>query len=168
MIDVVKNLLDKESYNYLNKEVLNINFPWFYIEGQDNPNDGRFQFVHNIILDSNINSTYYNVFKNLFFKSIKINNIYRLKVNLTTKIIDKEKCGTFHIDEPELIKNNKNLKTSIYYFNDNNGGTEFVDKTFIKSEKNKLITFNSKLKHRAVSHTDKNINKRIVINFLYD
>ena len=33
---------------------------------------------------------------------------------------------------------------------------------------NKLITFNSKLEHRAFSHTDENINKRIVINFLYD
>ena len=69
-----------------------------------------------------------------------------------------------HIDQD--IKNNKKLKTAIYYVNTNNGYTKFKkNNKKIISEKNKLIIFDNDLEHTGSTCTDDRL--RVVINFNY-
>jgi hypothetical protein len=49
--------------------------------------------------------------------------------------------------------------------NTNNGYTEFEDGTKVESVANRIVTFPSVTKHRAVSQTDE--QRRVVINFNY-
>ena len=51
----------------------------------------------------------------------------------------------------------------IYYLNTNDGYTELEDGTIIDSVQDRMLFFNSKLKHRGVSQLD--TKERVVINF---
>ena len=81
----------------------------------------------------------------------------RVKANLqprTEKIIE----NNFHFDFANCI-------TSILYLNSNNGYTLFEDGTKIDSVANRLLTFDSNLKHTGTTCTDQ--LTRMVINFNY-
>ena len=59
----------------------------------------------------------------------------------------------------------KDCKTAIFYLNTNNGYTLFDKGDKIPSLENRVVEFDSNLKHCAVDHTD--TKYRIVINFNY-
>ena len=59
----------------------------------------------------------------------------------------------------------KDCKTSIFYLNSNNGYTQFERGDKIISKENRVVVFDSNLKHCAVDCTD--TKYRIVINFNY-
>jgi hypothetical protein len=56
-------------------------------------------------------------------------------------------------------------KTAILYMNTCNGYTQFENGEKVLSEENKIIVFDSNLKHAAVNQTD--TKQRIVININY-
>ena len=89
----------------------------------------------------------------------------RIKANLLVKtpnIIVHE----FHVDLNDLSEEkSKQVTTSIFYVNTNNGYTEFEDGAKVESVANRLVTFSSNMKHRGTSCTDE--KTRIVINFNY-
>ena len=88
---------------------------------------------------------------------LKYKKLIRIKANLliqTPKIQEHH----FHIDQ-------ESGRTGIFYINDNNGYTKFEDGSKVKSEKNKYVEFDSKLKHTGTSCTD--AKRRVVINFNY-
>ena len=64
------------------------------------------------------------------------------------------------------VEKTKDRWTSVFYYNTNNGGTEFKDEGFIKSEANTLVTFPASLEHRSVQQTDATF--RYVLNLNYD
>ena len=111
----------------------------------------------------------------------KINpiSLWRIKANLLTKTSNIVE-NAYHHDISSFDDENrktifpeklKQLTTSIFYVNTNNGYTEFQDgriameNTKIKSVANRLVTFPASLKHRGTSCTDEKI--RVVINFDY-
>ena len=57
------------------------------------------------------------------------------------------------------------ITTAILYLNTNNGYTEFKSGDKVKSVSNRVVVFDSNLKHRTVTCTDQ--KTRIVINFNY-
>ena len=62
----------------------------------------------------------------------------------------------------------KNINTSIFYLNTNNGITIFEDtKEEVESVSNRMITFPGYLKHTGTTPTDKDVPHRILINFNY-
>jgi hypothetical protein len=73
-----------------------------------------------------------------------------------------ENMFKYHTD----FENINNGLTSIYYVNTNNGGTEFENGKFVKSEKGKIVTFPMNTKHKTIAHTDFSY-ARIVININY-
>ena len=89
----------------------------------------------------------------------------KIKANLLTRtpnIIE----NSFHVDEtgrPE--KKLKQLTTSIFYVNTNNGYTKFEDGTKVESIANRMVTFPTNMKHTGTSCTDE--RTRVVINFNY-
>ena len=64
-----------------------------------------------------------------------------------------------HVDVPD------DCKTSVFYINTNNGYAKFEDGTKIYSKDNRLITFNSQMKHCGTNTTDSKY--RIVLNINY-
>ena len=59
----------------------------------------------------------------------------------------------------------KQLTTSIFYVNTNNGYTKFEDGTKVESVANRMVIFPSNMKHIGTSCTDE--KTRVVINFNY-
>jgi len=153
---VIKNLLDNEDFLKIEKMFFNKNFPWYLLDGILNSKSKDTQLVHMFVDKGKILSTY---FENLYpiFKKLNINNLIRVKANLQLRTNNKN-IGGFHIDY-------ENVKTAVYYINTNNGMTIFKNGKKIKSEKNKIVVFDSNQKHSGTTCTDK--QTRIVLNINY-
>ena len=79
----------------------------------------------------------------------------------TDKIVE----GLFHADmSGEMsIETMKTWTTSVFYINSNNGYTELESGEKIESIENRMVEFQSTLKHRGTTCTDE--QTRVVINF---
>ena len=157
----IKNFLSKEEH----KEILNLfssnSFPWYFSVAQApiyNKQDKWF-FYHNIFIDGKINSSCYQSHILCLVKKVKVNILSNIRANLIIKS-NKKEYSNFHTDT------NFKCNTAIYYINTNNGYTEFENNKKIKSESNKIVFFDSNLKHRAVSQTDEDF--RFVLNINYE
>ena len=156
---IIKEVLDKKiSLNI--KNVLTSNeFPWFIHKGIVYEKENNYQFAHIFYYKHQINSTFFENLINPILKILNPISIIKIKANLLPrdkKIIEHG----MHVDFK-----NKNSKTAIYYVNTNNGYTKFENNKKITSEENKLIIFNSNIKHTGTTCTDSDY--RIVINFNY-
>jgi hypothetical protein len=155
---VIENFLSKEDFNKIESSIINPFFPWFLQNGVNKSKDGNMQLIHIFFSEeAYVNSSYFDLIKPIL-KKLSVKSLLRVKANLlhkTEKIIEHG----FHRDFP--YENN----TAIFYLNTNNGYTKFKNKKIIKSEKNKLVDFNSSLEHTGSTCTDEDY--RIVINFNY-
>lgn len=84
----------------------------------------------------------------------------RVKANLITRSHKKLIHG-YHTDYDPPNKN----KTAIMYFNTTNGATHFEDGSKVDCVDNRVVIFNSKLKHSSSTCTDQ--NQRVVLNINY-
>ena len=87
----------------------------------------------------------------------------RVKINLQTitpEIIKR----TFHSDMAGILGNNP-YKTAIFYFNTNNGYTEFETGEIVESIANRIVIFDGRIKHRGTTCTDQ--KTRVVLNINY-
>ena len=183
-VQVIDNFLNSYHFSLIESRMMGKNFPWFYggeivddeTEGYD-PN--MFQFIHHFF-NKNGRSNHYNMVEPIISKlgldksntSIstlhadaahnKLNKLIRLKGNLTTRTVFNRKTG-YHIDFKEYPIP---YTTAVFYINTNNGGTQFKNGDFIKSVANRVVIFDSSLKHCGVTCTDN--KRRIVINFNYE
>jgi len=153
---IIKNLLNKEDFLKIEQMFFHKNFPWYLIDGILNPKSKDTQLVHMFVDKGKILSSY---FENLYpiFKKLNITDLVRVKANLQLRTNYKN-IGGFHIDY-------KNIKTAVYYINTNNGTTIFKNGKKIKSEKNKIVIFDSNQQHSGTTCTDKQV--RIVLNINY-
>ena len=97
----------------------------------------------------------------IYHPELGIKTIKRIKANLNLQTPEIITHG-FHVDDPTLKNPAHN---AIYYVNSNDGYTLFEDGTKIESVENRLVIFNSLLKHTGTSCTDEKL--RCVVNFLY-
>jgi hypothetical protein len=89
-------------------------------------------------------------------------SIVRIKANLTTnssKIIEHG----YHTDYNNF--SSPNLKTAIFYINNNNGYTKFETGEVIESEENKLVVFDADKRHTGTNCSDKKCRVVINLNF---
>jgi hypothetical protein len=165
-MNIINNLLDTEDFNRIKNTLFDANFPWFYhssvaydqrnFENFDDPYN--FQFVHSFYNGFAPNSNFIDLLSPIL-EMMKVNAIIKIKANLITRT-DKIVEHQMHTDVNDIC-----CKTSIFYINTCNGYTKFEDGTIINSEENKLITFDSSIKHTGTSCTDEKC--RIVLNFNY-
>ena len=156
---VIDNFLSNEIfYNIKNNLVNATNFPWFLSHGVSRANDGFTQFTHFFYSDQ-IKRPHFELVLPLVH-ALKMDSIVRIKANLlfkTEKIIEHD----YHVD---INFNDRNLKckTAVYYLNSNDGYTKFITGEVVNSVENRLVLFDSDVKHFGTTCTDNNI--RVVLN----
>ena len=156
---IIDKFLSQNEFEPLERYMMGYYFPWFYMDRESYETEtDTFQFQHTFYRGGEYpyNSEYFDLVKPILRKlEVDEKNLHRIKAILTTKTLTSRFSG-YHIDF-------KDITTSVYYVNTNNGGTAFENGKFVKSEQNKLVTFPMNLKHRTIPHTDNNY-ERIVIN----
>ena len=160
MYKVIDNYLDVDQHLILKTIMESNEFPWFYTKGKskstDKPKLFDYQFNHIFYINNNINSNFFNYLNSILDK-LKPLSLIRIKANLNPPL-EKIVETAYHKDQ------NFKCKAAIYYVNDNDGYT-IIDKEKILSKKNRMVFFNSDVKHFGTNST--NCNNRMVINFNY-
>ena len=156
-----KQFLNKKDFDEIYSITMGVYFPWYFnseINFNDDPKQ-HFQFTHTFYKENSVHSDFFK-YLNPILKIIKPSIIIRLKANLLTKT-DKIIEHQMHKDTNFNFKH----KTAIFYLNNNNGYTKFINNLKIKSEENKFIEFDSDLLHTGSTCTDE--QRRVVLNFNY-
>ena len=138
-------------------------FPWYYGDEivrpgnpYNDPND--YQFYHIFEYEDDL----FDLLKNTsLFSLLGATEVIRVKANLNPRTIFN-KGGGWHIDYTD----DPPIKTSILYLNTNNGYTKFKKGGKVKSVENRIVIFDSNLKHQGVTCT--NEQRRVLINFNYE
>jgi hypothetical protein len=159
--EILNNFLEEKEFNLIKSTLLGSNFPWYYNNEVVHNDKNNFQFTHIFFIDHSIASNMFNLIKPLINKINPI-SLVRIKANLTTKTDTIVEHG-YHVDYD--IQKISKMKTSVFYINSNNGYTRLKNNKMIKSKENKLLTFDTEIKHTGSTCTDENI--RAVINLNY-
>ena len=154
-IRILQNCLSEKDFQSIKNTFYSDYFSWYLNLGVNSIDDGFTQFTHNFYTNYIQNS---NLLDNLkpIINVLNPLALIRVKANLLSKTNEIIKHG-FHIDQEYKCT------TAIFYVNTNNGYTEFESGEKVYSEENKLVIFDTFLKHSGTTCTDK--NERIVINF---
>lgn len=171
---VINDFLPEHQFKGLQSYVMGEFFPWWYNTEVDFPNDNSYlddyQFTHVFYADKGIEpfpeeeSKYPDaVILDPISALLKINKPKRIKANLLPRT-ENRIIFNFHNDIKEKETDYPG-QTAIFYVNTNDGYTEFEDGTRVESVANKIVIFDSKLKHRGTTCT--NQKTRVVINLNY-
>ena len=161
MVKVIDNFLPKDLFAEMQYKILSNEFPWYYNNGiVDSHQKNKYQFVHTFfncdINFSNLHNEYYNFIDPCLHK-LGVKHLKRVKANLNPKTIF-HRNGGFHCDI-------KNVTTSIFYINTNNGWTKFKDGCKVECIENRMVIFDSNIEHAGFSCTDQ--KRKVVVNFNY-
>ncbi len=160
---LVENFLPKEIFDHIKFNMLGCAFPWYYNDAIVPEDKNLFQFVHvfySLPEVENVISPYHKEL-NPVYDALGVKKLIRVKANLNVRTDTHYNTG-FHIDFHESW----NCKTAILYINTNNGWTEFENGDKVDSVENRLVTFDSQMKHAGNTATDQKI--RVLINFNYE
>ena len=156
----INNFLPEKEFSDIKEFFTNSWMPWFYNKHQteDLKEDSSF-FNHKFVYNEEVTSNLFHIVKPVIDK-IKYNKLLSVRANLIVNR-GKQTLSNFHVDWPTKHK------VSLYYITTSNGFTllDPKDKTKIKCEENKLVTFDGEILHAAASQTDE--DQRIVLNINY-
>ena len=156
---VKDDFLTLEELDQLDSIINNPFFPWFYQTVQTWDDDPF--FCHVLYHADEPRSEFYKPIQNIFKKYMNWSSMYRLNVNLCTKI---GSTSNFHTDTNGK-DNEEVMTTAIFYLNTNNGYTQIVNGNKIDSVENRLVTFPTDTLHFGTTHTD--VDYRAVLNIVY-
>ena len=167
------NFLDQDALDSLQTLMMGGEFAWHYCDIIDYQDDeDKYQFIHFFYREYNQLSPFIHIV-NPILEIIKPVSLILIRTNLLTRtsnIVENE----FHYDISSYDDENrktifpeklKQLTTSIFYVNTNNGYTKFEDGSIVESVANRMVSFSANMKHKGTSCTDEKI--RVVINFNY-
>jgi hypothetical protein len=162
-IKIIDNFLPDNIFTSVNNMFHREDFPWFWAEAKTyeessfmNPNPiDNYQFVH-MFYNYNERISTWNI--QPIVERLDIRAIVKIKCNLSPRTSEIVSFG-FHSDF------DFDCKTSIYYINTNNGYTEFINGKKVESIGNRMVIFDSKIKHRGTTCTDQ--KRRMVLNLNY-
>ena len=163
-VTVIDNFLFEEYFRDLHNIMMGNEFPWYYNDfitydpaiTPDLAKDSEFQYIHNFYQTQPTDS-FYLVCPLLECLNARV--VYRLKAN-QNPVDGGKQLGDYHVDTDI-----ENTLTSILYINTNDGYTKFEDGTIVESVENRLVTFDSRMKH--VGFGCKNYKRRVLININY-
>ena len=152
---LLKNFIEEKKSLEIKQTMESGQFPWYFNNYINYPSDPYFQFFHMFFQSGAVNSTFFDLIFPILNR-INYKELIRIKANFLTKTEKIIQHG-FHNDYI-----NKDIFTSIYYVNTNNGKTIFKNYDDVESYRNQLCVFNSMEEHSGTSCTDE--KDRIVIN----
>ena len=179
MIGIIDNFLSEEEFSAISKLMLHDTFSWYYNlytvpkRAQDKElGKYDFQFCHIFYkvneeygyLETNSDNCY---FLNPILKKLNCLHLIRAKANLRS-IYKGEQENHPHYYHTDIHYPHWQIPTvtAIFYLNTNNGYTIFEDKKQkVECVANRLVKFNTTMRHAAVGTTDS--KTRVVINFNY-
>ena len=153
-LEIIDDLLPQTNFDTISRVFASRQVAWTCV--YNDPTQTGVQFCHVLYAHFAPCSHIWSVLEPIH-PVMKPHAYLRVKANLQPKA-EKIIQNNFHIDFANCI-------TSIFYLNSNNGYTLFEDGTKIDSVANRLITFDSNLKHTGTTCTDQ--PTRMVINFNY-
>tara|TARA_R100000988_G_scaffold94280_1_gene58911 strand:+ start:361 stop:873 length:513 start_codon:yes stop_codon:yes gene_type:complete len=160
---VINNFLDDDFFNYLTDLIFHEDFNWFRKKTMtEGSKIDLGYFTHSFYNEMNVTSEHYRSYILPILIKLEAAAAVQIRANMFPSVFYKNKKGEWHSDYPFLCK------TAILYLQDCDGGTELKinnKNVFIKSQKNKIVVFDSDVKHRGV--VSKNSDFRHVINFNY-
>lgn len=163
-VKVIDNFLPQEDFDTLSKVVRGYEFPWYIADTSDYPGDNNYQLFH-ILYNNNVSySNYFESFQPLY-NNLEAFSLFKVRLIATMKHSGKN--NMYHTDLENIKMENAHLKTAVYYFNSNNGGTEFEhNNQIVQSVANRMVIFPFQYKHRTVKHTEGD-EFRYVLNLNY-
>jgi hypothetical protein len=162
---IIDNFLPEDDFKIIQNTFLNDEFPWFLtpfkIQKIKNRNSElnelyNFQFTHNLYSQFSPKSLHIETINSILLR-LNPSALIKIKANLTPITNDIVTYG-YHTDSESTTS-----YTGVYYLNSNNGVTLFEDGGTVESVANRMLIFNSALKHSGTSCTDQKV--RCVINF---
>ena len=155
------NFLPVEPFQHIKDFILEEDFPWrrrdsMVYGGKKN----QMFFTYSFYNEMNPSSEFYEPLIIPILK--KLNSVAPIQVRTNMLISSLFNKSSWHTDY------DYKCKTAILYLNDCDGGTEFkIDGKiiFIKAEANKIVVFDTKILHRAVTSKEEPI--RYILNFNY-
>ena len=155
MVEILDNFLPLKTFRHIQDMLMSNDFPWYFCDKIVYPNNGLYQFYHYFVYKEY--RPYFSLIEPCV-KELGIKNIARIKANLNPKTVF-HRSGGFHIDDPRMPF------TSIFYINTNNGWTKFKGGCKVKCVENRMVIFDSNIKHCGFTCT--NENRKVVVNFNY-
>jgi len=160
--NIIENFLPENQSTEIEDFLSDNNFPWFYRPSIGNKKDNqRFYFSHMFVDDKKVNSDFFGIIKKYIVDRLEFKILHRVKANLFVKV-NENYASCSHVDYDFKHQ----FFSAIYYVNTNNGSTLLNDKISVNSIKNRLLIFDGRLPHRAISQTDTKI--RMNINFVFE
>jgi hypothetical protein len=162
---IIDNFLEEAEFKTIQQTLLGNDFPWYFNQGvtyQDLSKDylHNFQFVHkfwNVI--GRVAQSEWAPLLDPIITKIDPAIVLRIKANLMPVTAERI-VHQLHTDLDHI-----KCTTAVLYLNTNNGATIFEDGSEVQSVANRLIYFDSTVRHTSASCTDK--KARCVINFNY-
>lgn len=162
-LQILDNFLDKNKFKEIHQLFFSNKFSWFFIENMTEK-DSYF-FTHNFYSKEQIHSVLFNVIVMPFIKQLNMELLIKSRANLMLKKNYRYE-SEFHTDLDKEMITNKTYKTAIFYLNTCDGYTLFEEnEEQVKCIANRIVIFDTNLKHKAVSQLD--TERRIVINLNY-
>jgi len=164
MFKVKDNFLSKKEFNELYNSIFDIEnqFPWFWFDFKEQTKNYKndltqYQCCH-VFYNLGVSQSHHYSIINSLLKKLKFKYLIKAKINLNP-YSEKLSKGYFHIDQPHCT-------TAIFYLNTNNGYTLFENNKKIDSKENRIVIFNSNLKHTGTNTTNKKFRSVINLNYV--
>ena len=160
MIKVIDDFLTEDEFFPVWETLMGPYMVWHYnnyVTDKGNPNNG-FQFISYFFRH---NDGFIGRHTNLiqpYCDKLGARQLIRIKANLRVRDTKRTR-EDYHVDF------NLPCKSAIAYINTNNGYTEFETGEKVNSVANRVVIFDSHMRHAGVTCTDQ--NTRVVLNFNY-
>lgn len=163
-MNIIDDFLSNEEFKKIQEFMLSSSFPWYFNDyvllQSKNINLDDYQFTHSLFRPTyGCVSPHLELFQSCIEK-LRVKVMVRVKANLQTRT-EKQKITGYHTDVDDDLK----CKTAIFYINTNNGYTVFENGSKVQSKSNRMLIFDSNLKHSGVTCTDQ--KTRVLVNFNY-
>ena len=154
-MQVIDNFLSEDEFKNLRSYISSTSFPWYF--GLVTTDSKTAQFVHTFYANDAPTSTWPHV--EFFRLRLNMASLVRIKVNLNPRTETVQVHNdAFHTDYPDIT-------TAVYYLNTCDGYTLFEDGTKVNSVENRIVIFDSNMRHTGTSCT--NESGRLVMNINY-
>ncbi len=167
MVEIYDDFLPKADFNALRDILVGPQFPWYFQQYVSAPTEESvpdlnvFYFSHTFYGYNIPRSNYYSILEPLIEK-INPLALCRVKGNLNTRT-EKIVQYDFHTD---YVVKTAPVKTAVFYINTNNGATLFENGEKVTSQENRLVVFDSQLRHAGTTCTDQQNRILLNLNFI--